>query len=246
VLLKRVIQVAGARICAFVTLAFAINFSTSVCAENRIHAVHSRPTLLFTYLDHPDAEKATDVLKRAYASIGVDTTFSATPDGRDSLTLLKKEMIDGDVARQSAFGQLFDDLIVVEPSIMDGQLFLVCSKGVECHRELVERDDILMLTNMPFDAIFRENNIKVMTGSYGTFNKNIEYLKLNRASYLLFGGTTSDKSRIDADFTVIPIVSFPLHHILHKRYSHLLPDLEQAINEQLNVQPKEGIAASTF
>lgn len=229
---------------AFVTFAFAINVSQSVCAAHVVQPADSGRTLLFSHLEHPDAEKVTDVLRRAYASIGVDTTFSTSTDGRDALGLLEKEMIDGDIARPSAFAQLSDDLIIVNPSIMDGQLFLVCGKDVECHRELVERDDILMLTNMPFDALFRENNINVMTGSYGPFNKNIEYLKSKRANYILFAGTMNDKKRIDADYTVIPIVAFPLYHILHKRHRDLLPELEQALHEQLSLQDSEKVAAS--
>jgi hypothetical protein len=203
-------------------------------------------SLLFSHVEHPDSDVPVNMLKRAYASIGIEVTFSSSTNGRDALLLLKNGMIDGDIARLHSFAQRSDDLIAIEPSIMEGQLFLVCAKGVECNRQLVERNDILMLTNMPFNKIFRENNINVMTGSYGTFTKNIEYLKLHRADYLLYGGTMNDISRIDTEFTVIPILSFPLYHILHKRYSHLVPELEKALHKQVGMANADGMLATHF
>lgn len=215
-------------------------------AENSVPVPQQTQSLLFSHVEHPDSDVPVNIVKRAYASIGIEVTFSSSINGRDALLLLKKGMIDGDIARQNSFAQLTDDFIAIEPSIMEGQLFLVCAEGVECNRQLLKRNDILMLTNMPFNRIFQENNIHVLTGSYGTFTKNIEHLKLQRADYLLYGGTMNDISRIDAEFTVIPILSFPLYHVLHKRHSHLIPELEKALHEQVRMAKVNGELATHF
>ncbi|AWL10772.1 hypothetical protein HMF8227_00264 [Saliniradius amylolyticus] len=216
-----------------ITLLMVLLSFESYPGEER--ATYSKPErLVISHLDHPGIQPFVSMIKAVYQDdLGIKVTLLPTPAMR-GFFMVNEGFSDADVLRIDVNAGAFENLIIVEPGLLIGELLLLCQRGLECTTEVFSDPESIILTNMANQRILDGYQFKARVVNNEKLSDTLEMLTEGRVRYGIFGsyGTFTDKLR--ESFEVTELKKVRLHHVIHKKHSGLLPELQQSLNKRLN------------
>ena len=184
--------------------------------------------LVFSHLQHPQAEDLIQILTGIYREIGIETTFNGAR-ANDGLIMLKKRIVDGDLARPKFVIDDFEHLLTVKPALFTASINLLCSPNIQCDESQLHNKDNLVLTNLPVAIVTEKLGYSANFTSYSEFDKDLELLRNRRTDYVLFAGPIEIMNTHFAEASVVNVSSFPMYHVLDRRHIAILEKVEAGL-----------------
>jgi len=194
--------------------------------ENSITAIGfaSHPAVVKNYLT---------IVKQAYAKIGINPDFILLSDRR-SIKMLSEAKLDGLVIRgQKSMGQ-YPSFIRVPPMLGAADIRLICQQKLLCDKSLLD-DSSKILGLVGQDVYYQKllagkviNTYEVV--DYQRMEKMFQQKKLDAMIMVFDLNTQGTPSPELNTYRLDRVEGF---HIIHKRFSHLVPQLSEALGQSL-------------
>ncbi|MDF2180098.1 hypothetical protein P2G88_17725 [Aliiglaciecola sp. CAU 1673] len=186
--------------------------------------------LLISYIEHPTASFLNQLLKDAYAELGLQLQFEPMPFERGRLMAIRGE-VDGLAARVGPIAADLPNMIKVKVPLLKISIHLICSPQAACDNQVLEDPATTVAVpsgNNHADVIMKEHRAKTL--DMKDLQQIMAMLANGRLSYGLF--VIAD--RHDPQLGSIQIAQPPLetqvvYHYLHVKHMALLPDLEKSL-----------------
>lgn len=190
-------------------------------------------------LNHPRvAAFYKPLIQRAYRDIGIEVTFEKV-GGERGLRLLNEGMTDADVIRYDVASQPDNNIIIVPPALSHGASFLLCIRGAQCDKSVIQAPDkaIAVTTRFFFNMHVNPDELSANIFEFDDFNHVINLLLNGRFDYAILPSDYSEKAIFEqSGIEYIPLVEHELVHVIHKKHAHLLDRLSGAIAKQLELK----------
>jgi hypothetical protein len=173
------------------------------------------------------------VVKQAYVKIGINPDFIPVSDRR-SIKMLNDGQLDGLVIRGKNITLQYPDFIIVPPMLGAAEIRLICQPELVCDKSLL--DDHSKILGLVAQAEYYQ---ELLTGKAINTYEVIDYQRMEK----MFQQKKLDAMIMVFDLNTQGIPSPELNtyrlrqlegfHIIHKRFSHLVPKLSDAIQKSL-------------
>lgn len=201
---------------------------------NYVTAKQESPITAIGFASHPAVvQNYLTVVKQAYAKIGINPDFIPVSDRR-SIKMLNDGQIDGLVIRAKNLLIKYPDFIIVPPMLGAAEIRLICQPELTCDKNLLD-DSSKILGLVAQDEYHQEllggkiiNTYEVV--DYQRMEKMFQQKKLDVMIMVFDLNTQGTPSPELNTFRLRQIEGF---HIIHKRFSHLVPKLSEAIRQSL-------------
>ena len=211
---------------------------TLLVSPLKVVAEHDDSHFVIGELNHPRVNNFyKPLIERAYRSIGIEVTFEKV-GGERGLRLLNQGMTDADVVRFDVVAQPDNNIMIVPPALSHGSSFLLCIRGAKCSKDVIEDPDnaIAATTRFFFNMGKQSRALKANIFEFDDFHHVIDLLLGGRFDYAIMPSDHTEEDifrRSGIEF--IPLVEHDVVHVIHKKHSHLVDDLSEAIAKQLAI-----------
>jgi hypothetical protein len=186
------------------------------------------------FASHPAVVKNyLSIVKKAYAKIGINPDFIPVSDRR-SIKMLSEAKLDGLVIRGQKTMLQHPGFITVPPMLGAADIRLICQPKLLCNKSLLD-DSSKILGLVGQDEYYQEllnektiNTYEVV--DYQRMEKMFQQKKLDAMIMVFDLHTQGIPSPELNTYHLEQIEGF---HIIHKRFSHLVPKLSKALEESL-------------
>jgi len=181
------------------------------------------------------------LIAQAYRDIGLDVTFEKV-GGERGLRLLNEGMTDADVIRYEVVAQPDNNIVVVPPALSNGASFLLCIRGAQCDKSVLQNPDkvIAVTTRFFFNMHVNTTELNANIYEFDDFNHVISLLLNGRFDYAILPSDYSEKAIFEqTKIEYIPLVEHKLVHVIHKKHTHLIDRLSAAIERQLEKEKRD-------
>ncbi|WP_394221230.1 hypothetical protein [Alteromonas gracilis] len=222
-------------------LFFLISFySLSVQAcDGDIAEAGNNDLYVVGYVNHPRViSYYRPLIERAYRDIGKDIKFESV-GGEKGLRLLNEGMTDADVIRYDVVAEDGSNIIIVPPALSQGASYLLCIRGAECGREVINNPDkaIAVTTRFFFNMGAKPAELNANIFEFDDFHHVVYLLLSGRFDYAILPSDHSEESIFkQSGVEVVPLVEHRLVHVINKKHAYLMQSLSAAIAKQLNLQ----------
>lgn len=186
------------------------------------------------FASHPAVVKNyLNIVKKAYAKIGVNPDFIPVSDRR-SIKMLSEAKLDGLVIRGQKTMLKHPSFITVPPMLGAADIRLICQPKLFCNKNLLN-DSSKILGLVGQDEYYQ----KLLDGKIINTYEVVDYQRMEK----MFQQKKLDAMIMVFDLHTQGIPSPELNtyrldqvegfHIIHKRFSHLVPKLSEALKESL-------------
>ena len=206
---------------------FLLVSHSSITKENnsiKVLGFASHPAVVKNYLS---------IVKQAYAKIGMNPDFIPVSDRR-SIKMLNDGQLDGLVIRGKKIALQYSDFIIVPPMLGAAEIRLICQPELVCDNSLL--DDHNKILGLVAQAEYYQ---ELLTGKAISTYEVIDYQRMEK----MFQQKKLDAMIMVFDLNTQGVPSPELNtyrlrqlegfHIIHKRFSHLVPKLSEAIRQSL-------------
>ncbi|WP_025256001.1 hypothetical protein [Alteromonas sp. ALT199] len=187
-------------------------------------------------LNHPRVKNFyKPLVERAYSDIGIDVTFERV-GGERGLRLLNQGMTDADIIRYEVASQPNNNIVIVPPALSRGASFLLCIRGVQCDKNIIEDPEkaIAVTTRFFFNMQISPDKLNANIFEFDDFNHVINLLLNGRFDYAILPSDYSEKAIFEqSGIEYVPLVEHKLVHVIHKKHAYLIDRLSAAIAKQL-------------
>ncbi|WP_448564494.1 substrate-binding periplasmic protein [Thalassotalea ganghwensis] len=189
--------------------------------------------LLASMVNVPEAQKLADFFIKVYNDIGITLEVRTAP-ARRGLSLLNAGIVDADIARIANNVRAFESIKVVEPAISGVSATLLCRKETPCNREILNQSYNTIVTGLGEKEALDLFDIKARLVFNENIANSIELLKNKRTNFIIYPTTVASRKRLSEEFNVVELRKLAINHVIHKKHSSLLPELERAIATRLD------------
>lgn len=198
---------------------------------------YQRPnSVLLNHVSHPATDLFKPIITKSYQDIGINVEYVSMTSERGIISV-NSGLIDGDVIRVEKAVEEFPAIITVKPRLTRVNFYLICAQNRPC-------DNTVLASNV---AIFASKRSITLLSDYlpASFSGELveidriamipELIKKKRGDYGIYGSTVGRISTdISLNFQSYLIDSFDSYHIIHEKHAPLIPELERAIQKNLN------------
>ena len=217
---------------------FFILFISSLLFNSNASAQHDDTNFVIGELTHPRVSSFyKPLIARAYQDIGIEVTFEKV-GGERGLRLLNEGMTDADITRYDVVSQPDNNIVIVPPALSHGTSFLLCIRGAECNKSIIQQPDkaIAVTTRFFFNMHAKPGELNANIFEFDDFHHVINLLLNGRFDYAILPSDYSEEAIFDqSGIEYIPLVEHELVHVIHKKHSHLIDQLSAAIAKQLQL-----------
>mgnify|MGYP003876361823 FL=1 len=167
-----------------------------------------------------------------YGQLGYDVEFIQVPTSR-GIDLLKKGIVDGDIARITSNVASEESIIVIDPPYANVDISLVCTKGVPCHLGILKDKDTIILTGDRMYSSIKHMDIKAQILPNERGQLMIELMRVGRYNYAIYAITRDLKSQLANEFNITTIATPNINHVINRKHEHLAPKLEKILTQEL-------------
>lgn len=203
-----------------------IGFSLVAKENNKISVIG--------YAQHPAVVKNyLTIVKQAYAKSGIHPDFIPVSDRR-SIIMLINGQLDGLVIRGQEVMSQYPSFIRVPPMLGVADIRLICQPQLVCDKRLLDdQNKILGLVGQ--DVYYQKLLAGRVINTYDVINyqrmeKMFKQKKLD-AMIMVFDLNTQGIPA--SELNTYRLDQVEGYHIIHKRFSHLVPKLSEAIRQSL-------------
>ncbi len=158
--------------------------------------------------------------------------------GERGLRLLNEGMTDADITRYDVVSQPDNNIVIVPPALSHGASFLLCIRGAECNKSIIQQPDkaIAVTTRFFFNMHAKPGELNANIFEFDDFHHVINLLLNGRFDYAILPSDYSEEAIFEqSGIEYIPLVEHELVHVIHKKHSHLIDQLSAAIAKQLQL-----------
>ena len=204
--------------------------------DKQSHEVSQKEKYVVGHLNHPRVNSFyKPLIERAYRDIGIEIVFE-TVGGERGLRLLNEGMTDADVIRYDVVSQADNNIVIVPPALSHGASFLLCIRGAECNKDIIQNPDkaIAATTRFFINMRAKPGELNANIFEFDDFNHVIGLLLNGRFDYAIMPSDFSEKAIFEqSGIEYIPLVKHELVHVINKKHAHLVDDLSASIAKQL-------------
>ena len=217
-------------------------FITLLVSPLNVVAEHEGSHFVIGELNHPRVNNFyKPLIERAYRSIGIEVTFEKV-GGERGLRLLAQGMTDADVVRFDVVAQHDNNIVIVPPALSHGASFLLCIRGAKCSKDVIENpDNAIAATTSFFVNMGKQSRaLKANIFEFDDFHHVIDLLLSGRFDYAIMPSDFAEEvifRQLGIEF--IPLVEHKIVHVIHKKHSHLIGDLSEAIARELALSSQQ-------
>ncbi len=218
---------------------FIISFSLQGKEEEK-----DDKTFVVSHAPHPSINVINNLINIVYQSLGYKVEFTSVPSHR-GVTLLNDGVVDADSIRMKGRIMQYENIVLIEPELLNIEIFLICQKGIPCSREILKDESVNILSVRGNVLTLGEENIAaniILNEKSGLF---LDLMRAERYKYVLFTITPSLLKKVKEEFNLVSIASPHYHHVIHKKYSDLIPQIEKKLKEVLNNSEFSSINATS-
>jgi hypothetical protein len=200
-----------------------------VCSVNNAYA---KVQFIISYAGGVEHAPYTQLIRSIYEDLGFEVKLIDTPAKR-GLILLNNGSVDADVVRLKRVVETYPNLILVEPAIAKGYIVLICAKSVKCDGTVLKNKKSKILTHQDLQGLFQSGEIYAQMIINERLPNAFDMLLRKRWEYALYvlDDYTLNKQSSKFNFLKIKVVSG--FHVIHKSKVHLLPLIQQKLEERL-------------
>ena len=217
---------------------FFILVISSLLFNSNASAQHDDTNFVIGELTHPRVSSFyKPLIARAYQDIGIEVTFEKV-GGERGLRLLNEGMTDADITRYDVVSQPDNNIVIVPPALSHGTSFLLCIRGAECNKSIIQQPDkaIAVTTRFFFNMHAKPGELNANIFEFDDFHHVINLLLNGRFDYAILPSDYSEEAIFEqSGIEYIPLVEHELVHVIHKKHSHLIDQLSAAIAKQLQL-----------
>lgn len=191
------------------------------------------------YVNHPRViSYYKPLIERAYRDIGIEVKFEQV-GGERGLRLLNEGMTDADVIRYNVVAEPNTNIVVVPPALSKGVSFLLCIRGAECKKDVINNPEkaIAVTTRFFFNMRTKPDELNANIFEFDDFHHVISLLLGGRFDYAILPSDYSEELAFkQSGIEYIPLVEYELVHVINKNHAHLVDILSAAITKQIQLQ----------
>ena len=199
-------------------------------------AEQTRPLhMTFSYVNHPVIiDELIPLVRQAYASLGIATSYVEQPSDRN-LKAISQGLLDGDVVFSELLLKDYEDLVVVEPPLVESVFVLLCQQQLPCNTDIVkDPTKLLVATDASHHGLNSWFGEELKVDIYHINNLAIipQLITEKRFEYgiYIFSAQQLAEGK-QGDFNFAELFRTNSFHILHPKYAYLKSDVSKAITQ---------------
>ncbi len=217
-----------------ITFFIIISFVLTTQVTRATQDYQKPPQFIISHFSHPAISAFKEIIKNAYADLGIKVVFSELPVARGIMEL-NKGRVDADVVRIKQNVRENPNLIIVEPALYNGELSLICSAQVVCEPSVLNSPSTVIISNVNNQKILNDIDIKatILNNETNVATTVFGMIRKGRVDYVIYGSTKRFREALENEFQVVVLKNFDLHHVINKKHAELLPEIKNAIEVHL-------------
>lgn len=194
------------------------------------------------HVDHPNVFILNTILQRSYQDIGIETEFIKMGAKR-GIKLVNSGELDADSVRNKRVNTLFNNIIVIQPALVEVELLLLCDKTVRCDKAVLtepslsnQNNELIIATALQLSTVRQwhqsvEDDNFYLLDDYKQFYSLIEKQRFKYALYDIQVDRNLDNIR--NRFNTLVLGQFSAHHVINKKHQAIAQALSQSIQHNL-------------
>ncbi len=197
-------------------------------------------SMTLSHINHPVViSKLIPLIEKAYQKLNIETKFVMQPSARN-LRVVSMGLADGDVAYSDLLYAKHQDLIKVEPSLVQSIFVLLCAPNVSCDPQvLFDKEQLVALTESSQFGIESWFKQPIACSHYRINDlSSIPRLILDgRIQYGVYViGKGQEVSEQIKKLTKAELFTTDTYHILHKKFAYMQDDVSKALTQVIAEQ----------
>ena len=199
-------------------------------------AEQTRPLhMTFSYVNHPVIiDELIPLVRQSYASLGIATSYVEQPSDRN-LKAISQGLLDGDVVFSELLLKDYEDLVVVEPPLVESVFVLLCQQQLPCSSNTIkDPSKLLVATDASHHGLKSWFGEKLKVDIYHINNLAIipQLITERRFEYGIYIFSAQQLAAgKQGDFNFAELFRTNSFHILHPKYAYLKDDVSKAIKQ---------------
>lgn len=137
----------------FILLCCLISFSSYT--EDKIK---DGTSFIISHVSHPKIDSINKIIQQVYSSLGFKVEFIPVPSRR-GISLLNDGIVDADSIRMIESVKNYENILLIEPAILNLKVVLICQRGMPCSKELLKDQNVSILSDRGNIQLIGQENI---------------------------------------------------------------------------------------
>lgn len=190
------------------------------------------PTFRISHFHHPEMEAFKALMRGTYQRLNTSVTFHELPAAR-GVVQLNNGFYDADVVRLSTSLEGFDNVLKIEPALVDAEILLLCLMNTPCEQTVLNDEHLLIASNLGNQHALSDIPIKAKVLHDETNTHSLDMLRLGRVDYVIYGSNRHFREQLATEFLVVVLKEQRMYHIINKKHASLKPQIEAALAQEL-------------
>ena len=117
--------------------------SFSSYSEDKIKNVTS---FIISHVSHPKIDSINKIIQQVYSSLGFKVEFIPV-HSRRGISLPNDGIVDADSIRMIESVKNYENILLIEPAILNLKVVHICQRGMPCSKELLKDQNVSILSD---------------------------------------------------------------------------------------------------
>ncbi|WP_100641916.1 hypothetical protein [Alteromonas facilis] len=184
------------------------------------------------YYPHFQIDKFKTIVEKSYQDIGIDIEFVEMAVAERAYLELNAGHLDAEVARAKQNAQHYENVVVIEPHILEANMYLLCKPERVCDTSVFTDEKVWIIATRAITALLPEEISETLSARFYDMG-NV------KSVYSMFESERFDYAVISVDQDQLPALkrAYQSHlltvvkgyHIINKKHAALADKLSEAI-----------------
>ncbi|MBE1298541.1 MAG: hypothetical protein GJ680_01345 [Alteromonadaceae bacterium] len=184
--------------------------------------------IVATYFEHPAMSPFIAFMDSVYEELGITLDVRPFPASH-GMRALNEGVVDADIMRIDELASQLDNVIVLQPAIYQGNVILLCRRGLPCSSDALMNRRNYVVTTEVVKLLLAGADIKARLRTLENIENSMDILRMGRTDYVIIGTTDTHWKIVAEEFETALLKQVSLHHIVHKKHQALVPELQRII-----------------